>query len=370
VKGALPEFNYVVNDFAELDPYYEHIQSFPDVDAPELSGLHANADITFRSKEVFSLLSTILDTMPKTSGGGTGRTKEDIVSESCAELLKNVPDSYRDDDSLDNVKRLGGMGIPLNIFLYQESQRLQFVIDKINWTLNTVIQAIRGEVVVTPLVVSVINAIFDNKVPDSWLYSPGGDEISWMILSLGNWFTGLLDRDAQLRQWLTGNRPSVYWLSGFFNPQGFLTAVQQEVTRAHRVGVSAKVAEDWALDQVQMVSEMSEAMTFDGIRSPKEEGVYISGLFLEGAGWNRLQCCLQESEPKKVTLPLPLLHVSAGPKTKRNNEYGPFGPYQCPLYKYPARTDKYLICHINLCTKEKRPSHWILRGTAMLSQES
>jgi len=37
--------------------------------------------------------------------------------------------------------------------------------------------------------------------------------------TLGNWFTGLLQRHDQLGKWLTLGRPRAYWLTGFFNPQ-------------------------------------------------------------------------------------------------------------------------------------------------------
>lgn len=56
-------------------------------------------------------------------------------------------------------------------------------------------------------------------------------EMSLREFCLGNWFTGLLQRYDQLYKWLNNGRPKAYWLTGFFNPQGFLTAMKQEVTK-------------------------------------------------------------------------------------------------------------------------------------------
>lgn len=227
-------------------------------------------------------------------------------------------------------------------------------------TLEILLQAIRGEVVVTPEVMAAINSIYDARVPRGWLLSPGGDEISWMVNSLGLWFSGLNSRDAQFKTWLRVGRPLSYWLTGFFNPQGFLTAVQQEVTRLHK-------NDEWSLDSVQVTTEVTEFVNPENVKAAPKEGVFLHGLFLDGAGWDRPDRSLRESEPKKLFTPLPVMHVTAGMKAKaRAADYGPYGGYECPVYKYPARTDRYLIFSVTLASRDKKPAHWTLRGVALL----
>ena len=87
----------------------------------------------------------------------------------------------------------------------------------------------------TSELVDAMNDIFNARVPRPWVFTPGGDEFSWILPTLGLWFASLLERDMQNRQWLNSGRPNSYWMTGFFNPQGFLTAMKQEVTRMHKV---------------------------------------------------------------------------------------------------------------------------------------
>ena len=76
---------------------------------------------------------------------------------------------------------------------------------------------------------------YDARVPHVWAWTPGSDEFSWISSTLGLWFASLLDRDVQERKWLNEGRPPCFWLTGFKNPAGFLTAMKQEVTRQHKV---------------------------------------------------------------------------------------------------------------------------------------
>lgn len=157
------------------------------------------------------------------------------------------------------------------------------------------IDAIEGTIIMTPDLVEAINSIYDFRVPKKWCFDPTGAEISWLTPSLAGWIKGLLDRHFQLNNWISKERPPSFWLTGFFNPQGFLTAVKQEVTRQ-------KKALAWSLDEVEYQTDtLREVIPGDDGRiegrtiNPPTEGVYVHGLYLEGAGWNKANRHLEES---------------------------------------------------------------------------
>lgn len=217
----------------------------------------------------------------------------------------------------------------------------------------SMIDAIDGTVIMTPEIVESINAVFDFRVPYKWQFDPTGAEISWLTPSLGGWIKGLLDRHHQLNNWISKERPPSFWLTGFFNGQGFLTAMKQEVTRQ-------KKAQNWSLDEVEYTTDVikeiipGEDGRLEGKTiNPPAEGVYVHGLFLEGAGWNRQERRLEESNPKELYYQFPIMHVSAMSTMTQQNQGGPNrakqdisqdkNAYQCPVYKYPKRNDKYLI---------------------------
>ena len=93
---------------------------------------------------------------------------------------------------------------------------------------------------------------------------------------------------------------------------------------------------------------------------PSQEGVYIHGLSLDGAGWDRRNCRLQEPQPKALFTPLPVIHVYAIHRQAKDPRL-----YQCPVYKKPMRTDLNYVSVIVMKTLQS-PDHWILRGVAAL----
>ncbi|RHY37518.1 hypothetical protein DYB25_000117 [Aphanomyces astaci] len=359
------DFNYRIPVAETIDDYRNFCHSLPDVDSPEIFGLHPNADLTYRVKEVNLLLGTLGETQPKGGGGSSGVSREDVVCDKAKELSDRLPEDYIEDDYKAKIQRLGGLTIPLNIFLYQEIQRLQRVISKVRTMLSQLQMAIRGEVVMTEELSWTLNAIFDAKVPPSWLRTSVGDEFSWILPTLGLWFSSLLSRDEQSRNWLNTRRPNCFWLTGFFNPQGMLTAMKQEVTRKH------SKTDKWALDDVVYHTEVTTFERAEQVRTPPAEGILIYGLFLDGATWSKADGTLVESEPKKLFTSLPVLHVNSMSKDlelkSRKELYGSIGPFECPCYKYPMRTDRYIIFMVTMkCPQNRPPRHWGLRGVALL----
>jgi dynein heavy chain len=112
------------------------------------------------------------------------------------------------------------------------------------------------------------------------------------------WFDSLLSRSAQLRNWLSNGRPTVYWMPGFFNPQGFLTAMKQEISRRHH---------GWALDNVQITTEITRWSAPEDVKeAPSDGGVYIHGIILEGADWDSRGQKLQDLRPGMISVSLPV----------------------------------------------------------------
>ena len=348
----------------DIQEYRKYVGQFPEVDSPEIFGLHPNADLTFRVKEVNALFHTLGETQPKGStSDGTGASREEVVYDKATELFARLPEEYKEDDYRAKLTKLGGLAVPLNIFLFQEIQRLQRVLSKVKSTLQQLQLAIKGEVVMSEELAATLAAVYDAKVPQTWVFTVAGDEFSWILPTLGLWFSSLLQRDEQLRGWLNNGRPNSYWLPGFFNPQGLLTAMKQEVTRKHK-------ADKWALDDVVYHTEVTTYERPDQVRAPPSEGIYVHGLSLEGAGWNNAEGTLVESEAKKLFVPLPVLYVTANVKGEqakvRKEMFGTQGPYEAPCYKYPSRTDRFLVLMVTLKGGDRTPAHWALRATALL----
>ncbi|CAO2608635.1 Dynein axonemal heavy chain 8 [Lemmus lemmus] len=327
-----------------LDQYFEYIQSLPSLDNPEVFGLHPNADITYQSNTASAVLETITNIQPKESGGGMGETREAIVYRLSEDMLSKLPPDYVPHEVKARLIKMGHLN-SMNIFLRQEIDRMQKVISILRSSLSDLKLAIEGTIIMSENLRDALDNMYDARIPQLW------KRVSWDSSTLGFWFTELLERNSQFSTWIFEGRPNVFWMTGFFNPQGFLTAMRQEVTRAHK---------GWALDTVTIHNDVLR-QTKEEITSPPVEGVYIYGLYMDGASWDRRNGKLTESTPKVLFMQLPVLHIFA------INSTAPKDPklYVCPIYKKPRRTDLTFITVVYLRTVLS-PDHWILRGVALL----
>ena len=98
----------------EIDIFRQYISTFPEVDSPEIFGLHPNADMTYRMKEVKELLDTLLETQPKTSSV--------VVVKPERWLLKKLKNYWKNCllvmclTFIQVKSEAGGLDVPLNVF--------------------------------------------------------------------------------------------------------------------------------------------------------------------------------------------------------------------------------------------------------------
>jgi len=64
---------------SEIKNYIDYVDQIPPSDNPEIFGLHANSDLNFRLKESIEMIDTIIETRPKDSSAGGGKTREELV---------------------------------------------------------------------------------------------------------------------------------------------------------------------------------------------------------------------------------------------------------------------------------------------------
>ncbi len=399
------KFEYKIPKSESIDVFLDYIDEVPDNDVPSLFGLHSNADLTLGKTSTASMLEAIQSTRPRDGGSSGGKSQNEIVTEQAAALLARVPvmpsvDEVRSKivkrpkkqeimwtlgkatfEALERVneeekKTLTGIDIPLNVFLLQELERMRKIVKCVKETLRDVGYAIAGEIIMTPQLADAINAIFDGRPPRHWYIDTAGNEVAWTTPALSAWFEGLERRFEQLYKWLTVMRPTVYWMTGFFNPQGFLTSMRQEVTRRHKL-------ENWALDEVQLFTTILDVTNPDKMKKPKgveiPEGVYVSGLYLEGATWDSNKKALELPRAGELYVEMPVVHITAMLNQKAKEKYSKGIWYDCPVYTKKRRTDVNYVYtpRVRIPNETRRrkrgrtnpkadPNFWTKLGVAML----
>ena len=73
----------------------------------------------------------------------------------------------------------------------------------------------------------------------------------------------------------------------------------------------------------------------EDIHDSPPEGVYVHGLFLEGASLDRKTGKLVESRPKVLYEQMPVIYIYAINTTAGKDSK----LYECPIYRKPARTE-------------------------------
>lgn len=199
--------------------------------------------------------------------------------------------------------------------------------------------------------------IYAGQVPGLWA---GVGHLSQKPLM--SWQKDLNDRITFLKTWVKEGTPSVFWMSGFFFPQGFMSGLLQNFARRHHVAIDLVVFNFDVMDHL----DASEART---IRPPKD-GCYVHGIFLEGCRYTKDAHALEPSRPKELFTEMPMIWFV--PSTERQVSTDLSKHYACPLYKVLSRSGTLsttghstnFVIFVDLPTKE-HPDVWVKAGVAL-----
>ena len=319
--------------------------TLPVQDRPEAFGQHPNADISFMIEDSRIVLESIVSLQPKTGGGG-GVKREDIVNAIVTDLLVQVPPPFNLEDVM---KTKSDDPSALHVVLFQEIERYNKLLSYLRQSCVQLQKGIKGLVVMSSDLDEMFNALYNGRVPAAWLKTYPS------LKGLGSWTRDLLQRISELKGWVDQGYPVVYWLSGFTYPTGFLTAVLQTTARRNGIPIDALAFEYTIINSDEK-----------DITAPPKEGVYIKGMFLEGAGWDFENSCLTEPNPMELIVPMPIIHFKPVENKKRSQK----GIYICPLFMYPLRTGSRerpsFMISIDIRSGVNDGDYWVKRGTALL----
>ncbi|CAH0718440.1 unnamed protein product, partial [Brenthis ino] len=329
-----------------IDDYTNYIRTLPLNDDPSLFGLHSNANISYAMSETSSCINTLSNLQPKEvsgEGGITAEEKTELVSKEILGVLPTLldqkyiattyPVSYKES---------------LNTVLIQEAIRYNKLLTVINNSLKDLQKALKGLVVMSEALESMSGSLARNAVPDMW-----SSRAYPSLKPLAAWVKDLCLRVQFMQSWADGGIPKVFWISGFYFPQAFLTGALQNYARKHVIAIDT-------------VAYAFEALPGPPAKKP-DDGCCVSGLFLEGARWNVTDMALEESRPKELHTEMAIIYM----KPEQNHRLAS-GLYECPAYKTLARAGTLAttghstnyVMTVELAT-HKPQAHWIKRGVAL-----
>ncbi|XP_012645608.2 dynein axonemal heavy chain 3 [Microcebus murinus] len=346
-----PGDTYYIPPHGSYQTYIDYLRGLPITAHPEVFGLHENADITKDNQETNQLFQGVLLTLPRQSGG-SGKSPQEVVEELALDILSKLPKDF----NLEEVMKLYPVVYEesMNTVLRQELIRFNRLTKVVRRSLIDLGRAIKGQVLMSSELEEVFNSMLVGKVPAMWAAK------SYPSLKpLGGYVADLLARLTFFQEWIDKGPPVVFWISGFYFTQSFLTGVSQNYARKYTIPI----------DHIGFEFEVTTQETV--MESNPEDGAYIKGLFLEGARWDRKMMQIGESLPKVLYDPLPIIWLKPGESAMFLHE----NIYVCPVYKTSARrgilsttghSTNYVLS-IELPT-DMPQKHWINRGVASLCQ--
>lgn len=180
----------------------------------------------------------------------------DPVLTLCLDISRRLPQPFDEESAAEKypVEYTNSM----NTVLRQELIRFNRLLTFIKASLNDTRRAILGQLAMVPELERIYKSMAVGKLPASW-----ASKSYPSLKPLGSYINDFLARLTFLQRWLDEGEPIVYWLSGFYFTQSFLTGVLQNHSRKNHLQI----------DHLQMKFDVT-AFEME-IQEQPEMGVYL-----------------------------------------------------------------------------------------------
>lgn len=219
---------------------------------------------------------TILITQ-QSAGSGGGGGDDEIIEKLADTILADLPQKF--DVKAAEKKYPVLYEQSMNTVLTQELDRFNGLIGTVRGSLINLKKAIKGEVLLSAQLEAALNSLKIGQIPAMWL----GKSFP-SLKSLGGYTKDLITRLKWFTEWERDGLPDILWITRFFFTQGFITGTKQNYARKYNI----------AIDLLDYDFEV----IIDENPPPPEDGVNVTGMFIEGCRWSDEDYSLIESEAK------------------------------------------------------------------------
>ncbi|KAJ3111652.1 Dynein heavy chain 6, axonemal [Phlyctochytrium bullatum] len=178
-----PSGIYFAPPDGELSSYRSYIDSLPFAEEPSIFGMHENANISYQIQESRRLVKTILDVQPRLISSTSGVSPDETVALIATSILESWPEvltidlssiydpsSVRDEKTKAVLQSLfkkdedGRMLNSLSTVLSQETVRFNKLLTVVKTSLEGLLKALKGLVVMSSELEMVFKSLLNNEV--------------------------------------------------------------------------------------------------------------------------------------------------------------------------------------------------------------
>lgn len=361
--------------YLKLCYYLEEAKKLGKEDAPEIFGLHYNAEISSQIQENYSLINNIRATSSEivttNSKSNTFSQRAEILSAKITKALANLTETLSEEDARAKTFNKKNAFDPINYVLVQETIKYNNLIREVTEDLTSIDQALKGNSFLSNKNENIINYLYVDKIPPSW------QSYYLSTKPFGSYIIDLTKRVEFFKKWINNLFPTLIYVLGYFiNPVGLITAIKQSFCLETKVSFYKVYLEFKVLDDEDK-----------GLKNLKSDHYPISGLFIEGGVWDKKTSSLKEENIQELITPLNIVlmipSVINENKTLKELVSGTSVlKLNFPIYYIPIRSNYYgkntYIMDLDLpLYREKdkdgneKPdneilSFWIKKGTSIL----